>query len=204
MKILIGTPIHQIKDYAMEHWIKNVATLTSQLPADLLLVDNSPDLSYIKQVKKYLKKYDIKNYKIKHINFDQGMSIDEKDKRIEVSQEVIRQEILSSDYDAWFSWECDQIIPSEALGQLVKVMESGGFMMVVHNSWARNDHNEFNPDMGITLIRRDCLEKYEILRKKDFDHWKGGEAWFKERVLRAGGNYTDVYGLITPIYHLDK
>ena len=41
MKILIGTPIHEVKDYAMERWLENVAKLQEVTPCDLLLVDNS-------------------------------------------------------------------------------------------------------------------------------------------------------------------
>ena len=49
MKILIGTPIHECKDYCMERWLKNVSKM--EYPADLLLVDNSPGLTYVEQVK---------------------------------------------------------------------------------------------------------------------------------------------------------
>ena len=202
MRILIGTPIHKVKDYCLERWIENVSHL--KYPADLLMVDNSPDIKYLETVKKYCAKYGIKNYKIKHIDFNQGMTIDEKDQRIEKSQEIIGQEILSEGYDAWFSWECDQIIPTDALDKLVKLMKAGDFMMVVHNSWARNNPDEFNPDMGCTLITRECLKKYGFLTKRVEDRWRGGEAWFKERVFRAGGNYLDVYGIIEPIYHLNE
>ncbi len=202
MKILIGTPIHQVKDYSMERWLENVAKL--KYPADLLLVDNSPGLDYIKRVKGYCIKYGIKSYKIKHIEFSQGMSVKEKDIRIEASQEVIRKYVLSKGYDAWFSWECDQIIPTDGLDKLIKLMEAGGFNIVIHNSWARNDATEFNPDMGITLIKREVLKKHGFLPKQGNGHWQGGERWFKERVFRSGGNYIDVYGVIDPIYHLDQ
>jgi len=55
MKILIGAPIHECKDYCMERWLKNVSKM--EYPADLLLVDNSPGLTYVEQVKDYCKKY---------------------------------------------------------------------------------------------------------------------------------------------------
>ncbi|MBI2049651.1 hypothetical protein HYT32_01975 [Candidatus Roizmanbacteria bacterium] len=199
---MIGTPIHISKDYAIEKWLENVSKLA--YPADLFMVDNSPGLDYVKKVKDCCKKHGIKNAKIVHLDFDQGMSIDEKDKRIEASQEKIRLEVLSKQYDAWFSWECDQIIPADALSKLVKIIKIGNYMMVVHNSWARNNPNEFNPDMGITLIKRECLQKQGFLRKSNSPCWQGGERWFKERILRSGGNYLDVYGVINPIYHLSE
>lgn len=199
MKVLIGTPIHEVKDYAMERWLENVAKL--KYPADLLLVDNSPSADYVEKVRGYCAKYGIKNYKIDHLEINQGLH---PEVRIERSEEIIRQEVLSRDYDAWFSWECDQIIPTNALDKLIRLMQAGDFMMVVHNSWDRQEPSAFNTDMGITLIKRECLEKHGFLPQDGSERWHGPEAWFKERVLRSGGNYIDVYGIIKPIYHLNK
>src|SRR3989344_5552328 len=122
MKILIGTPIHAIKDYAMPRWLKNVAGLRKRTPADLLLVDNSPNLNYVEKVKEYCQKYGVENYKIKHFNFNQGISRGKIEIRVQRAKEIIRREVLSQDYDAWFSWECDQIIPHNALEALIRIM----------------------------------------------------------------------------------
>lgn len=197
MKILIGTPIHQIKDYSMERWLESVSKLLKSYPADLLLVDNSPTPYYIEQVKKYCKKYEIRKYKLIHIDCDQGMTKDIQDRRIEKSQEFIRQEVLSGDYDAWFSWECDQLIPTNALGKLVKLIKIGNIMVIAHNSWARNYSTHSNFDMGCTLITRQCLKKYGFLQKE------GKHDFYKIRVLEGGGNFVEVRGLISPIYHLN-
>ena len=118
MKILIGTPIHQVKDYAMERWLENVSKLEYQ--TDLLLVDNSPGTDYVEKVKGYCAKYGITNYRIEHLEINPELSVSE---IIGRSTEIIRQEVLSHDYDAWFSWECDQLIPNNALRELIKMME---------------------------------------------------------------------------------
>ena len=206
MKILIGTPIHISKDYSMERWLENVSKL--KYPADFFMVDNSPGLDYVEKVKGYCKKYGIKNFKIDHFEIDQNLG---PDIRIERSQEIIRQEILSKNYDAWFSWECDQIIPTNALNKLVRLMKAGDFMMVVHNSGARWDPNIHNTNMGVTLIKRECLEKNWFLPKKNgrisfdvSDSYNVHDPIFKKRVLAKGGNYLEVFGVIKPIYHLDK
>jgi len=201
-KVLIGTPIHEVKDYCMEKWIANVAKLQKKTPADLLLVDNSSDLSYVEEVKGYCKKYKIKNYKIKHLEINQNQPVPE---RINRSREIIRQEILSSDYDAWFSWESDQIIPPNALEKLTKIMEAGNYMMIHPNTWSRVFTGEPNVNFGVCLIKRWCLEKYGfLLELPDMpDCYAMVEAWFKKKVLAGGGNYIEVYGLIKPIYHLN-
>lgn len=203
MKILIGTPIHQIKDYSMERWLESVSKLLKSYPADLLLVDNSPGLDYVEKVRSYCAKFGIINYKIEHLEISQGQPPSEKIGR---SREIIRQEVLSGDYDAWFSWESDQIIPIDTLTRLVKIMEAGNYMMIHPNSWDRVLPGEPEADFGVCLIRRQCLEKFGfLLEYPDMpDCWYGGEAWFKKQVLKDGGNYIEIYGLINPIYHLNE
>ena len=41
----------------MQKWLENVAKVQKQYPADLLLVDNSPGLGYVEQLKRYCAKY---------------------------------------------------------------------------------------------------------------------------------------------------
>lgn len=197
MKILIGTPIHEIKDYCMEQWLTNVAKLQEQTPADLLLVDNSPGLDYIKKVKKYCEKYGVKNYKILHLNLEQSMEVYAKCRRIDACHERISKEVSRGKYDAWFSWECDQIIPATTLSELVKIMQIGNFMMVIHNSWTRQNDRIPNFDMGCTLLSRKALELQSFIKDNDEDEC------FKEKILAKGGNYVQITGLLRPIYHLD-
>lgn len=203
MKVLIGTPIHQIKDYAMERWLTNVARLQKKSPSDLLLVDNSPGLDYVEKVKGYISKSGVKNYTIEHIEVHQANGADE---RIGRSREVIRQYILSHDYDAWFSWESDQIIPAHTLDKLVAIMKAGNYMMIHPNSLARVSPYGPDANFGCCLIRKECLEKYGFLLEYPNmpNTWHGGEGWFKKQVLAGGGNYIEVYGLIKPIYHLNE
>ena len=203
MKILIGTPIHECKDYCMERWLKNVSKM--EYPADLLLVDNSLGLTYVEQVKDYCKKYHLRKYRIIHLDLNQDPSALGIDIRIEKSAEVIRQQVLSGGYDAWFSWECDQLIPKDALDKLVKLMKSGNFMIVAHNSWYRNGAAGFNFDMGCTLISRECLEQYCLspqTNSNKINRWQGKPEKYKDRVASYGGSSLEVTGLIDPIYHL--
>ncbi|KKS83722.1 MAG: hypothetical protein UV59_C0033G0020 [Candidatus Gottesmanbacteria bacterium GW2011_GWA1_43_11] len=207
MRILIGTPIHISKDYAMERWLENVSKL--EYSADLLMVDNSPGLDYMERVKASCIQHGIKNYKIKHIEIDQQLG---PDLRIEAAQETIRHYVLSHNYDTWFSWECDQIIPTDALDKLIRIMKMGNFMMVVHNSQARWDPKILNTNMGITLIKKECLEKSWFLPQRNgkisldvSDSYDiNNPNVFKKRVLASGGHYLEVFGVIKPIYHLNK
>ena len=219
MRILIGTPINQIKDYAMERWLENVAKL--EYDADLLLVDNSPNLDYIKKIKGYCKRYGVnivgefktskeenviynstKDCKIMHIEVNEFQPADEKIGR---SREVIRQEVLDGGYDAWFSWHSDQIIPTNTLGKLIEIMDAGNYTMVHPNAWARETQGEPAADFGCCLIRKWALEKCGFtLEYSDEPNWTGNDIRFKKRVLKEGGNYIQIYGIISPIYHLNE
>lgn len=212
VKVLIGTPVHVSKDYSMERWLANVSRL--EYPADLLIVDNSPGLSYVKKIKGYCKKYGIKNYKIEHLDlpplYGSAKDADEQiHERIVRSEEIIRKEFLSSDYDAWFFWESDVIIPANALGKLIQLMKAGDFMVVVHNCWVNNIPNQVNLHFGVTLFKRECLEKYSFLPAFGTDpdmspSWYEAENWFRNRLHKDECNYIEAVGLIEPVYHLAK
>lgn len=213
MKILIGTPINEIKDYCMERWLGNVAKLIAVTPADLFLVDNSSSADYVEKLAEYCTKYQIKDYQIEH--FEVTNVHLEPDKlrsvNVEISQELIRQKALKDNYDAWFSWECDQIIPTDSLERLIELMSFGSYMMVAVNSWARNLPEELNTNMGVTLITKVALEMGWFLPMKKgkisydlADFYNVDETMFKKRVLKNGGNYAEIYGVIEPILHLDK
>src|SRR3989344_2847675 len=204
MRVLIGTPIHVSKDYSMERWLKNVAAM--EYPADLLLVDNSPGLDYVEKVKGYCKKYKIMNYTLKHLELPSEQKGDE---RIARSREIIRKEILSHDYDCWFDWESDQIIPADAPDKLVKIMEAGNCMMIVHNNGIRQIPGATGFDLGIALVKRECLKKYSFILEFGTDpdmpdNWDAGDQWYKKRLLRDGGSYIDAIGVFGFMFHLDK
>lgn len=203
MKILIGTPIHQIKDYSMRRWLKNVVDLQKVYPVDLLLVDNSPGMQYVDTVKRYCEEVGVSNYKIDHIEVIQENGADE---RIGRSREIIRQEVLDIGYDAWFSWECDQIIPIDTIAKLEKIMLAGNYWMVTPNSWARGSTNDLNANFGCCLISRTPLEMYGfLLEYPDMPNcWHGGETWFKKQIIKGGGSFIELYGIINPIYHLNN
>ena len=197
MKVLIGTPIHQSKDYSMQRWLENVSR--QEHPADLLLVDNSPGTAYLEKVAVYCAQHGITHYQTIHLELPPQQG---KYERIARSREVIRQFLLDHDYDAWFAWECDQIIPTNALDKLISIMKEGNYLMVNPNKWAREDAAISNTDFGCCLIKREALVKYGFLNPPNT--WETGEAWLKSRVIQGGGSYIDAYGVIYPIYHLNQ
>lgn len=204
MKILIGTPVHESKDYSMERWLCSVSKF--DYPFDLLMVDNSDNAGYVKKIRRYCQKYGVANYKLIHIDVGKNTILDEKLAR---SREVIRQAILGKDYDAWFSLECDVIAPADALTKLVNLIN--GYWMVRHVYPARDNPNDINAELGISLIKRRVLEKYGFINEYGFvdplqpNSWYGNDVWFIVRIDRSNEEKLIVVsGIIKPIYHLAK
>ncbi len=203
MRILLGTPIHQSKDYSMERWLESVSNLN--YPFDLLMVDNSPSPEYQKKIQEYCKKYGVANYKLVHIDVDPDAVLDEK---LSQSREIIRKEVLDKGYDAWFSLECDVIAPTHALTKLVDLIDD--YWMVSHAYPTRSDPNETNAELGVSLIKRRALIKLNFINEYGYVNpllpncWYGNDVWFMRRIDRSKkGRYIHVYGIIKPIYHLN-
>lgn len=206
MKVLIGTPVHQSKDYSLKRWLENVANLIKVTPADIFLVDNSSGADYSEKVKEYCTKLGLET-KIIHIDIpDSGKEEKEKiHERIAKSRELIRKELIKGNYDAWFCWESDQIIPPDGLKKLEELMSSGDFMVVDHNCWVNDKPGVKNFDYGVTLINRKCLKKYSFIphSKKDRpESWYLAEKWFRERLKKNGEKVIEIEGLIEPVLHL--
>lgn len=202
MKVLIGTPVHESKDYAMERWFDSVSKF--DYPFDLFIVDNSPGLEYVKKINGYCKKYGITNYKLIHINVEPDTILDE---RLARSRELIRQNVLTNGYDAWFSLECDIIAPPDTLSRLVNLI--GDYWMASHIYPSRNNSHQINEQLGITLIKRSALEKYSFINGYGYvdfnrpDCWYGSDVWFVRQIdTSEAGKHINIGGIIKPIYHL--
>lgn len=203
MKILIGTPIHISKDYAMERWLQSLSNL--DYPFDLLMVDNSPNSEYLKKIHEYCKKYGVTNYKLVHIDVDRDAVLDE---RLAESREIIRKAVLDKDYDAWLSLECDVIVPSNTLTKLICLIDD--YWMVSHAYPARSIPNETNAELGICLVKRQALAKLGFANQYGYidplrpKSWCGNDVWFIRRIERSSeGKHINVGGIIKPIYHLN-
>jgi len=204
LRILVGTPVHECKDYAMERWLRSVSKLN--YPYDLLLVDNSDNLEYIDKLRKYCKKYGVSNYKLVHIDVGRNAILDE---RLASSREVIRKEVLDKGYDGWFSLECDIITPPDALSKLVNLIDD--YWVVSHVYPSRADSHQINEQLGVTLVKRPVLEKYTFINGYGFvnpllpDCWYGNDVWFIRRIdISSRGKHINVGGIIKPIYHLSE
>ncbi len=202
-KVLLGTPVHEVKDYSMERWLASVATLN--YPVDLLLVDNSENPGYVKKLEQYCQKYKIPRFKIIHIDVPKDTHLE---KRLGEAREAIRREVLKGGYGFWYSLECDVIVPPDTLTKLLKLISD--YWMVSLGYPSRINPDNVSVELGTALIKREALEKLEFKGQYGFINpqapriFQGNESWFKARILELGGKYLNLFGVIKPIYHLVK
>jgi hypothetical protein len=184
-KVLIGTPIHQMKDYSMKRWLQSVRCLDWD-NIHLLMVDNSPDPSYVDKIKGYCKEVGLTDYEIIHIN----PPIEEGEERIAYAREEIRKYLIKGDWDYWLSWECDVLVPPDALKQLMPFADK--FATISHNYPARENPNDIMEGFGFTLIKRRMVEMFGFIMELGLcdplmpNCYHGGESWFFRRCIRAG------------------
>jgi hypothetical protein len=203
MKILIGTPTHIIKDYAMERWLKAVDNL--EYPAsELYLVDNSPTSAY----SKYLKSISPKSVKTT-VCFLKDIPYTDPEERVSFAREAIRRKVLDEGFDYWFSWECDTIAPPDTLTKLLQFTNE--FRLIHHTSPSRTDPDNFDGNtFGVSLIHKSLLAKFAF--ELEWGHidpympntYHGADSWFNRRVIRSGEKFIELSGIIKPIQHLEK
>ena len=170
MKILIATPIHELKDYSMRRWLKSVSEIKVDNSDEwkLLMVDNSQNPNYQEKVRGYCKELGFVNYNLLHI----GGMIDSDEytqQRLGISREEIRQKLLNEDWDYWFSWECDIICPSNILTTLLKY--SSDCDVVGHTyplRRTRNDKGSYMEleSMGLMLFPKRIFLNYGFTKGK--------------------------------------
>lgn len=106
-KILVGCPTSFHKEYCLKEYAECVKKI-SYPNHDVLLVDNSPDDSYVGKIKK------LSLPVIKGPYFEGALD------RIVASRNILRKKVLDEGYDYLFSLEQDVIPPADVLEMLLK------------------------------------------------------------------------------------
>jgi hypothetical protein len=202
VKILIGTPIHRVKDYAVKRWLDCVRNLDYD-NFELMLVDNSPDLEY----QEYLKSIIPGSIKYSLVHVD--INYTDPEERVAMAREEIRRQVLDNDFVFWFSWECDVMAPPDVLKKMLKYTDE--FKVVHHLSPDRIDpENSIDNSFGLSLIHRDVLEKFPFaFQWGRIDtaipaRWCGTDSWFNKRIIKEGGTFIQLAGVVRPLKHLNE
>lgn len=203
MNVLIGTPIRDIKEYSTRRWLKSVSQLA--LPhGKLLMVDNSDTPDFSERVHEYCKEIGFTRYEFIHL---EDMGGREPEARLAVAREKIREVLLAGKYTHWFSWECDILLPTDALLKLQRFVDID---IVHHNYPSREDKNFSVGGIGCSLVSRKVVQQFSFTENGGYGQcdpdypgcYHGNESWFLIRALRAGYSSLQLTGYLKNIEHL--
>ena len=198
MRILIGCPTSDYKEYSLKEYLEGIKNLTYK-NFDLVLVDNSEDDDYFNKLREL------------GINAIKGKYFDSAKDRVVYSRNILRKYCLENDYDYLLSLEQDVVPPKDAIERLLKhnkeITSALYFylgddkktlmpMIWVHyeDEHAKRLMIDETPDnelvevitsgLGCVLIKRNVLEKIEFRHVKDEEPWD--DLWFCEDAREKG------------------
>jgi hypothetical protein len=196
MEILIGTPIHECKEYSIPRWLKSV----SELQGDwfLYMVDNSDMPEFCERVKKYCDDVGLTKYELLHLENMAGLN---SEARLAPSREKIREKFLNGPYEHWMSWECDVLIAPNALELMLEWAPR--FDIINHNYPDRDFPLMEIGGMGCSIYSRKVVEKYSFLTNGGYgqcdkrlpNNYFSGDAYFIDRALWDGAKTVDFHNL---------
>ena len=105
IKVLVGCPTSEHKEYCLGEYIKGIRALTYPY-VDILLVENSKDNVYFEKLSKLFPTI-------------KGPWNDGARQRIVDSRNILRKKVLNGDYDYFFSLEQDIVPPKDAIERLL-------------------------------------------------------------------------------------
>jgi hypothetical protein len=160
MKILIGTPIYEPKDYAIKRWLTSVSQIELN-PDDtirLLMVDNSENDKWQDKVREYCRELNFTNYDLVHLS---GMKDgqDYEDERLFASRQVIEDTLLNEGYDYFWSWECDILCPPGILKYMLKLTDD---FEAIYHTYLPREMTDFQEQDGVgcVLFNRKVFETF--------------------------------------------
>ena len=107
MKILVGCPTSNHKEYSINEYLNGIKNLNYR-NFDLILVDNSEDNNYFNKLKSL------------GINVIKGKYFESAKDRVINSRNILREYFLNNDYDYLLSLEQDVVPPSNVIEKLLE------------------------------------------------------------------------------------
>lgn len=204
--VLIGAPIHEMKDYSMKRWLRSVMDIELQRGDSwrLLMVDNSENKDWQERVKEYCREINFTNYDLVSLA-DMKDGPDFEAERLAFSRERIREVLLEEGYDFWFSWECDIICPPNILKYLFKFADE--FEAIYHTYPPRGqrplgsipDYQE-QDGIGCVLYNRRVFYNFRFAENKTC---LGGDGRLLFEVVRRGFKVIEIHNIFR-LEHLEK
>gem|GEM_PF-6976110 len=177
-KILVACPTHQVKEYCFQEWIDNVKNLTYP-NYDILVVDNSPDDSYVKKWGDQVPMIHLSN---------QDQDPQRMGNRICKSMAVIQKHFLAGNYTHWMNIEADIIPPKDVIETLLKYGQDADWISHCYKTLPTGD--TVQQGIGCSLLSRKLMTDFDWSKADDTPD---SELWnFAKPKMREDDKYKTV------------
>ena len=198
-KILLATPIRDIKEYCIYKWLDSVKKLKGDF--DILLVDNSDTINFTNRVREYCESISLEAFVI-HLSDMNGKVGHE---RIAVSRGIIQREFLKRGYAFLFSLECDILTPEGTIELLLS--EIRGAEAIRHSYPEKTREHVETGGMGCSLFTKKVLDTIEFGEFGECDpldkqRYYSDDAWIFTRMWRENYKLIDLHNYLN-ILHLN-
>mgnify|MGYP001606785611 CR=1 FL=1 len=200
-KILVGCPTSSYKAYCLGEYAKGLKSLNYN-NFDILLVDNSTDLNYLKAIKQA-------GLPVIKAPYDERAR-----KRIVDSRNILRQTVLENGYDYFLSLEQDVIPPPDIIQKLLSHKKSivSGLYFTYHSYngksqllepvlWGKSGKDDLKVlsekdiskkglievaacGLGCCLMHKNVLEKIKFRFSNEFEGFD--DVWFCYDAFNSG------------------
>lgn len=169
-KILVACPNHECKEYSFERWIARAKSLTYP-NYDVLVVDNSPTLDFMKRWEG----------EVPMVHIETGDDWPPT-RRINRSMEEIRRKFLQGDYDRFFCLESDVIPPPDVIETMLRWGKDSDWISHAYPMRGANVNVDFQQGIGCSMFTRNLIERFAFA---DIDDGYYSDAGLWEKVRKA-------------------
>lgn len=146
-RVLVACPTHRCKEYCFQQWIDNVKALT-YTPYDILVVDNSPDDSYVRQY----------GDQVPMIHLDHDQDMQQMGPRICRSMAEIQRHFLAGPYTHWMNIEADVIPPVGVIETLLKYGQDADW---ISHCYPATPTTTMMQGIGCSLLSRRLMSEFD-------------------------------------------
>lgn len=185
MKIAIGTPTHECKEYGVYQWLNSIKYISFSIPY-IFISDNSDTPDFCNRIKTYCLDIGLDA----KVVWEPDLIGKEDEYRRMVSRESVRLQMLTTDFTHWLSWECDILVDPMALKIIEPYIPQFETISMSYPSREPGDE-ELVGGIGFSLVERKYLERHSFLLNGGYGHcnpnrqncYYSGDSWFMQRCV---------------------
>lgn len=156
MKILIGGPTYEVKEYCYKPFLRSLHLLERN-GSPIILADNSRTIDFVSKMRAYAKELGMIDFEAIYLNYV-GWDDEHQELSLGQAREAVRKRLMEGDFEYWFSVESDVILPPDALRVLHDLAERKSLDAVYHRFPTKEDKNVLLDGIGCALFKKEVLK----------------------------------------------